>query len=171
MSWHSGIPDVARENASEPNVCFYRAFPTHKIENYCELINDALTKKNIDYTVTKGIFLKYIGIRLTMALLRNIGGVDAAFSTEKSDEETIFEAGNFKEKYGMSKNKFKYISTAFQVCRYTDQQLREVSSLLIYITKSTILIFFSPRILGFRYEDFFKILTIIVKNISLQRNM
>lgn len=127
LSWHSSIPDVARENASEPNICFYRAFPYHKIENYCELINDALRMKNIHYRVNKGIFLKYIGIRLAMSLLRIIGGVEGAFCSTKHDEETIFEAGNFNEKYGMSKNEFKNISNAFQVCRFTDQELREVS--------------------------------------------
>lgn len=168
LHWPRYLLDIHRDNAHDPIICFLRSFPFNRIDNYCDIINGRLTSKHFKHRINRGLFLRYLGIRLTMAVLPNHGGVDQAFSTTKRDEQSVFEPGFYTNKYGMSKNIFKMITSNFELCQYNDADVATVSFFILFCHFTPFLyqfnMYFSCRILGYRLGHLYKILTISERN-------
>ena len=71
-------------------------------------IQSSIYPASVRTELRKGEFFKHIGIRLCMVITPLRGGLDAYFSTE-TEPGTVYEAGNYGKRFGMSKNRFKVI--------------------------------------------------------------
>ena len=74
---------------------------------------------------TKGEVIKYLGIRLAMALSPLPGGVRAYWETitSKEGKETIHMGGDYRKRFGMSRNRFTELSSCFRLCIPEDPTL------------------------------------------------
>ena len=56
--------------------------------------------------------LRYLGVRLASVLERRRGGIDSYFETRVgSSKDTIFEGGDYENRFGMSKTRFRELTT------------------------------------------------------------
>ena len=60
----------------------------------------------------RGELLRYLGVRLASVLERRRGGIDSYFETRVgSSKDTIFEGGDYENRFGMSKTRFRELTT------------------------------------------------------------
>ena len=96
---------------------FYLVFPMIFISPILIWTNEVLASSNypvnVRVPVTKGEFIRWIGIRLCMVITPLRGGLDSYFATEAA-EGSVYEPGNYGKRFKMSKNRFKAIQESLR---------------------------------------------------------
>lgn len=75
---------------------------------------------------------KYLGIKLTMAIVGGCTKVEDYFKV-RSDENTVFQAQDYKKKYGMSYEEFLNIHSNFTLADIDAKELKTVIFLFIWL--------------------------------------
>ena len=103
-----------------PENYFYLMFPMTELQGILEHTNRLLT---ILYPrssqVSKGEFIKWLGIRLQACLENVAGNFEDNWSTA-ADSNTLMRAGSFGERFGMSRDRWRNIREAL---RFTDHRI------------------------------------------------
>jgi hypothetical protein len=87
--------------------------------------NDVVRRKKFGSATTAGEIVKYLGIRLHMALEPIRGGTEMYFAAS-AIEDTVLQGKNFATIHGMSYQRFKNLSNNYQMsyrqCSQTKSQ-------------------------------------------------
>jgi hypothetical protein len=110
-----------------------------QLDQWVESTNIGLRQRKYKST-NRGELIRYLGLRLTGVLERRRGGVDAMFASRfsnafrsTSNAETVFEGGDYENRFGMSKNRFVELTTNL---RFTDPQpntVDKVSYMFVFL--------------------------------------
>jgi len=84
---------------------FYHLFPMKHLANIVEHTNNGLIHEYNQTSTSKGELLKWLGIRLVGVLERNRGNFSDNWA-ESVDTDMMLRPGDYKNCFGMSKNRF-----------------------------------------------------------------
>lgn len=159
-----------RDIQREPLEYFYRFFPMHYIDTILRHTNAEVDKRRAGPAqndraisdVQSFEFLRWIGIRLAVSLERPRGSLQDLFSNNQ-EEETIFRASSYGERFKMSFTRFRQINSCLRFAEDLPPGRNRVSTIypLIIFDHPLIAIGELNRTLGMKSEDFL-MLSIIV---------
>jgi len=123
LRWDSVGLVFSDAGVKDPIQYFRLMFPMNSVSRILQATNEGLRDND---KINDGDFWRYIGIRLAFVLSPvPFGMKDGAFGTG-TDEETLFEKGNYGAKYGMSRNRFFFIDENLKFCTFTDAEKQQV---------------------------------------------
>lgn len=111
---------------------FEMMFPVDEWDHIVTETNQMMLSLGRYQPTTKAEVLKYLGLRLCMALERKHLDIAAYWNTEV-DEGTVFQPENYGSRFGMSRNRFQLLSRCFRVDNFDERALDDVSILYDYV--------------------------------------
>jgi len=87
--------------------------------------------------LTLGEFLKYLGIRLQGAFERNRGPFMSNWDKEETND-TLTKPGNYGERFGMSRDRFKNLTTTLRLAEYNNETYVDTVSISLIQISSII---------------------------------
>ena len=143
LKWGTTLEGV--ENSKRMEYYFYLMFPMDSIPSILEYTNiNLLTKKKAP--LTKGEIIKWLGIRLAMAVEPRRGPLPTYWKSE-SDVGVVSTAANYEGRFGMKLSRFTDISSCLQLAQEPKPQPVKVCVFCPFEI-DVILIFPTCRILG-----------------------
>lgn len=113
-------------NIRDPYRYFALMFPMTIIPTILSSTAAELRKSGKNEHFDREELLKYLGIRLTMAIERRKGSIAECWSIEKELDRTVLEPGRYGDRFGMPRNRFVDITAALRLCPFDDDKLKEV---------------------------------------------
>jgi len=99
---------------------FRLLFPIKFINEKVVPITNEQLALNRQNSLSGGEFITFLGITLAMALQPMRGGIDAYWRSANTSNETVYIHGDFGERFGMSRDRFKIIRRYFRCSRPAD---------------------------------------------------
>jgi len=120
----------------EPSDYFYLLFPDELLKFMLTFTNERMMRKGYRIPIEKAELLKWLGIRLGMALEPLKGGAPAYWK-ESVDDGVFSRGGDFLKRTGMTFNRFKIIADNLSFCKYheglTEDEVRTLLSVHFYL--------------------------------------
>ncbi len=116
---------------------FNLMFPTQMWPQIVEKTNHRICMLKSTSEVSWEDLLKYLGIRLVMAVEGRHRRISSYWSTEK-EEDSVFEPPRYGERFQMSRDRFQAISTAFRLDDFEKDNDFDVRSCFLHLIFSSL---------------------------------
>ena len=84
---------------------FLHFFPLQVVQSMLEQTNKEMANRGYVGNVSKGELFRWMGVQLTMCIQPQRGGIESYWKSPE-DQETVYQGGNFSQRFKMSRKRY-----------------------------------------------------------------
>lgn len=126
LEWRLVFGDLLPPPVKQSIQYFHLFFPMQYIVFILQHTNEYLELKRGGTPISKALLLRFLGIRLCMAINRTYGETEEYWDVPSADAKTVLLGQDYGSKYGMPYHEFKKINSNFRLASFVDNAIDQV---------------------------------------------